>query len=402
MNSKQFSFLPLFFIWGLLCVHPTSFSQSKKEQIKVLESQIDNFNIKLSNERQVQNTFINEWKNREAQMKRTIDSLEMVIQEIDKQIVAEKKETEQLIKSISLIQLQVQQGRDSLKNLTQGINTHSTNRVLIIDSIDFIENENKYDFRLDKNPTTNPNQSAFTGLFKSYWPSSWNETYANGKKQVYATGRYKDGIKDGPWKYFLCDGKVKFEGNYKNGLRDGKWINYDLCYSFEISSLPDFDFGHYIVLLSKGYYYELRQLKNISSEEIIFTGGIPHDTLYYMNDQNLLVAKINFKTKEAFYDNNQRLSNRPIDYDYSMFPKSEKKPLEIYYRNGHLAYRMTVNNNEVKELFFNTNGTLIKKCLYINNNGNCQTYSNNGSLIDEFEACLGCIPADYQCPCEVY
>lgn len=401
MSRRQFAFVPLLFLWGFLGVHPTSFSQSKKEQIKVLESQIEEVNSKISDERKVQRAFITEMEHREAQMKRTIDSLEKVIQEIDKQWVSEKKETEQFNKTISIIKSQVERGRDSLKNLAKVINAESTMKVLSIDSNDFIENEKNYDFRVDKNPSTNPDQNAFTGLFKSYWPSSWNETYANGKKQVYATGMYKDGIKEGPWKYFLCDGKVKYEGTYKNGYQEGKWMNYDYCHStFWVSGLPEAGYGFYDELGILGNYYELRSLQNIRSEEINFTGGIPHDTLYYRNDQNRLVAKINFKTMEAFYDNNQRLSNQRIDYDYSMIPKSEIKPLEIYHRNGTKAYHMWINGEQINEYFYNPKGVLTKKCKYVNEQGNCQTYSDNGTRIHEYEECFWCGKWGWECPCQ--
>lgn len=401
MNKGNLYILSLIgFFFGVLMVQNPSFSQSKKEQIKVLESQIDEVYIKISNERQVQITLIKELENKEAQRNRTIDSLEKVIQEIEKQMVSEKKETEQLNKTTKKITSQVQQGRDSLKVLTRVINTQNNNRVLMIDSNDFIENENNYDFYVDKNPTSNPNQNALSGVFKSYWPSNWNESYANGKKQIYATGRYKDGIKDGPWKYFLCDGKIQYEGNYKNGLREGQWMNYDFCHrTFDFNDLPDDGYGYFDVFLTIKDYYSLDYLE-FSKEEIFFSEGKPLDTLYYRNQKNKLILKFNIKTKEAFYDNNQRLSNQKLNFNYPLIINSENRPLEMYHRNGTKAYHMWINGVEINEYFYNSKGVITQKCKYVNENGNCQTFGADGKPDGTSEECFGCGKWGWECPCQ--
>jgi len=48
--------------------------------------------------------------------------------------------------------------------------------------------------------------------------------YENGQKKL--DGRYRNGIKNGKWKWWNEDGGLDSTGSYKNGLMHGKWIYY--------------------------------------------------------------------------------------------------------------------------------------------------------------------------------
>jgi uncharacterized protein len=52
----------------------------------------------------------------------------------------------------------------------------------------------------------------------------WKEYFENGK--VKASGKYKDNRREGAWKYFFENGTVEQKGQYKNGKEDGIWTWY--------------------------------------------------------------------------------------------------------------------------------------------------------------------------------
>ena len=49
--------------------------------------------------------------------------------------------------------------------------------------------------------------------------------YCNG--QLESEGNWKNGKKDGLWKYYNKKGILKLESNWKNGKKDGLWKNYN-------------------------------------------------------------------------------------------------------------------------------------------------------------------------------
>jgi antitoxin component YwqK of YwqJK toxin-antitoxin module len=71
------------------------------------------------------------------------------------------------------------------------------------------------------------------GQFTSYYPKGfYEEANTNDQKQlIYASGAYKDGFKEGVWKYYLCDGTIQYQGKYFKGNKVGNWTNFDLCNS---------------------------------------------------------------------------------------------------------------------------------------------------------------------------
>ena len=48
--------------------------------------------------------------------------------------------------------------------------------------------------------------------------------YENGKEEL--NGRFRNGIKNGKWKWWNDDGGIDSTGNYKNGIMHGRWQFY--------------------------------------------------------------------------------------------------------------------------------------------------------------------------------
>ena len=66
------------------------------------------------------------------------------------------------------------------------------------------------------------------GKFTSFY------TVYDKPKQPKATGNYKNGIKEGLWNFYLCDGTKQLSGKYINGKKTGYWSNYSRCNSFNL------------------------------------------------------------------------------------------------------------------------------------------------------------------------
>jgi len=251
--------------------------------------------------------------------------------------------------------------------------------------------EPDFDFDFQKNES---NDEKMTGLFKSFWPKSWSENNENGSKKIdYATGEYKNGLKSGFWKYKLCNGEVQYEGNYINGLKHGKWYNYDFCNNA-------LEMGFLEMIYTTGDYYQLELLGRISKEEITFENGKPNDILYYLNSENNVILKINHKTGQIFYDNDQPLTNQTIKFEYPTFIGLENKELIIYHRNGTIAYKMTDIGTDKSEFFYSDSEFLLKKCVYSKVMGNCQTFSQSGMVIDSYQYEFGSDKFGDECPCQ--
>jgi hypothetical protein len=367
------------------------FSQSKKDQIEQLihfrdslTSVANNQDLKIDS---LMNVLINLNEKIEQNMQvlatrnNTISELEKVVKKLEIEKINEKNEFE--LKTKLLI--------DSLKHLEQ---KNIPSDVFFL--TDFAESyiglaEPTFDFDFQLIESID---EKLTGSFKSYWPKSWAENYGKGTKRIeYATGQYKNGFKNGFWRYTLCDGEKQYEGNYLNGLKQGKWTNYDFCNN-------TFTQGFLGMIYTISDYYQLELLSGISKEEIIYEKGIPNDVFYYRNDENNVVLKINYKTGEILYDNDQPLTNQSTQFEYPSFKGSENKELLIYNRNGTVVYKMIDSGNQKSEFFFGLNGSLVSKCIYLNGVGNCESYDENGKVIDNYENNFGSGKYGSECPCQ--
>ena len=383
-------FLTLLFV-SLITVF-NCYSQTKKEQIKQLSHRLDS----LSNIAAIREITIDSLNVIHDKLKQNIEQISIVLSTRNKLIM----DLESKIKKMDLENTQQKNQYTSNINLLKD----SLNQMSLFSNIseglsltDFLSSDKQselslnnewwssfnFDFLSDADSTS----INLTGKFVSYWPDSWNEIYANSKKIEYANGQLKNGLKNGYWKYRLCNGDISTEGSYVNGLKNGSWINYNPC-----NSSGEYFSNLYVDL----DYYEFNEWhKDILKEEIIYKNGIPLDTFYYKNSKNELKYKINYKTAQIFYDNNQPFTNNTS--------KIGSEETIIFNRNGSIKYKMTISGNQRIELFNNSNGYLIKKCIYINDIGECDSFDLNGKItfkgksgISEF----GTGKFGVECPCQ--
>ena len=385
INKLLFSF-SLSFLTVLQC-----FAQSKKEQIGQLNHIIDS----ISNVANTRSIRIDSLLNVEVKLKEkivqnmqvlvsrnnTISELELTIKKLELETINQKND----------FVLKTNQLRDSL---VQMLTQNTTSDVFFLTDfaegyIGLSEPNFCFDFQLKET-----NDEKITGSFKSYWPKNWSENYGNGSKKIeYASGEYKNGLKNGYWKYTLCNGEKQYEGNYLNGLRHGKWTNYDLCNN-------SLNYSNLAMINTISDYYQLELLGKISKEKIIFDKGIPNELFSYKDDENNVILKIKYKTGEIFYDNDQPLTNQSTQFEYPSFKGSENKELLIYNRNGTVAYKMIHSGNQKSEFFYGLNGSLVSKCIYLNGIGNFESYDENGKLIDNYENNFGSGKYGGECPCQ--
>jgi hypothetical protein len=367
------------------------FAQSKKEQIEQLNHIIDS----ISNVANTRSNRIDSLKNVEVKLKEKLEQnmqllvsqnnaiteLELTIKKLELETINQKND----------FALKINQLRDSLvQMLTQNTNSDMFFLTDFAEGYIGLSDPNFcFDFQLKES-----NDEKITGSFKSFWPKGWSENYGNGSKKIeYASGEYKNGLKNGYWKYTLCNGEKQYEGNYLNGLRHGKWTNYDLCNS-------SFNYSNLAMIYTISDYYQLELLGRISKEEVIFEKGIPNEFFYYRDDENNVVLKINYRTGRIYYDNDQPLTNQSTIFKYPSFTGKEKKELLVYHKNGTVAYKMIDSGNQKSEFFYGLNGSLVSKCIYLNGIGNCESYDENGTLIDNYENNFGSGKYGGECPCQ--
>lgn len=61
-----------------------------------------------------------------------------------------------------------------------------------------------------------PNEEHYVGVVKTYFETG----------ELHTKVRYKDGLKDGPWKEFYKSGKIKERGKYNEGEKVGIWKTF--------------------------------------------------------------------------------------------------------------------------------------------------------------------------------
>jgi hypothetical protein len=393
MNKRKLIITSLVaFVFGLIMSQNISYSQSKKKQIEALNFKIDSVNQVIAKERNTQKTTISSLEIQESKSKQKVDSLIKEINSIENQINAKQIDKQIIESDILVLKKNIDKQRDSLSNIsTKKEKENKLVNEIILDSIDFLYQYgvSKYDFIIDKNPQSNPNNSKLNGLFTTYWSDPYN-TYSKGKKQVHAMGNYKDGLKTGKWIYYFCDGTIKCEGEFINGKKNGKWINYDFCneqfnYSYDV-----YDYGYFATLRTFCSYYKI--LDNIIKKEIIyFNEGILSDTLYYVNSKNELEFKISRKDHLIFYSNNQPLTNKNpslketyCDHRNKSLPDSKSSALLVYNLKGDVVYSQIKASNMIYEKWVNSKGKIIFECNYKDENGKCTWYNEKGQIEEEY------------------
>jgi len=258
------------------------------------------------------------------------------------------------------------------------------------------------------------------GTFISYWNNLGTI------KQPFAKGKFKNGLKDGQWFYYSCNGKKYYEGTYVNGIKEGRWINYEICnekfkyFDPKPTNINRYNwksFG-YLELLKNmnedifSYEYYITSYRGLSQlfdsiqkEIIYYHNGLASDTLYYANNLDQIKLKIARKTGEIFYDNDQlfvknyKFNRYKYNYDMPFFP-TDNKILFFYYRNGQIAYQYSMNETKNIGISYYENGNIKSKCEFKegSDSGKINIYDIKGKLIRVDEE-YGSAAPGYQCPC---
>ena len=384
MNSScKYALALLFFV----CFSVISYGQSKKEQIEILKMKLDS----------IENVTVQ--LNKEVQRKKIqTDSLQALIQiehGKSKKAIAEnaelkeklKKEHEsylseeaELKREVALLKNDLEKSRKDIQlqsDSIRGLNSKQTVKNFY-DVVDFSEASN-FEFI----PRAGANSKDFNGVFKSYYNDNVASIYNSGRKLVYATGQYLNGLKNGVWTYYNCDGSVAYMGNYVNGLRVGKWKCLDYCFH-------ELGFLRLTTMLSY-YNIDLEGCNDISKlwQSINYTNGQPSDTIFIENLSGKLVLQI-IKHGDAmhfYYDNKQALCNQALrlDSDGFLVGAENAKDLKIYNRKGGLKYTLIGDEHNCEEVLYYSNGGIATKCIVKNDNGNWTSFDEMGRVTDNFE-----------------
>ena len=371
----------------------TCLSQSKKEQLLYLNHIIDSIS-NIANCQKLQIDSINliksnlvkilELNKQEIAIKNSsIESLDLKVKNLELENENQKKHFESIASQL----------KDSLDLIFK--KKISANTFHITDFAPENNGNINFDFQLN-----DFSEKKINGLFTSYWPDGWSKNKGDiSTKSVYATGKYQKGLKNGYWKYTLCNGDIQYEGVYVNGLKHGVWTNYDFCNN--VFKYTKFDSNGYLdMLLTIGEYYKIDLIGKISKEEILFEEGVPGDIFYYRDNSNNIIVKINYKTGQIFYDNNQPLVNQSFTFSYPFIIGKENKELVIYHKEGTIAFELINKNNYVEEHFYSKNGQLIAKCSFHHGLGKCEEYNDYGTLIHTYENEYGAGKYSGECACQ--
>jgi antitoxin component YwqK of YwqJK toxin-antitoxin module len=373
-----------------LIVSFTIFSQSKKEQLEIYKSKIDS----LTNSSILKSTKIDSLTSVCKLKIELVDSCQKQQNRLN-QLITEKeasfKEKNEKL-TIANKQLELKNSKLSDSISKQSLTTTAIN---VFEINDFVNKNYEFIF-VEDDEVPFPENLNLNGQFTSYYSGSWLENNPEGEtKSVYASGAYKDGFKEGVWKYYLCDGTLQYEGSYKKGIRVGKWTNFDFCNQVINYSKDQVDFISLFTLID---YYKLDL--DLYKELSIFKNGVISDTLYYFDELNSLKLKLALKDGRIYYDNNQPLVNQKCKFENPYFVGLENNNIIVFNRNGKVHYKLVKNGNQITEEFFNENGIISEKALYVNGIGKILRFDSNGKLEEEIENEFGSGMFGGECPCQ--
>jgi antitoxin component YwqK of YwqJK toxin-antitoxin module len=376
-----------------LFVSFTIFSQSKKEQLEIYKSKVDS----LTNSSILKSIKIDSLASVCYLKTELVDSCKKQLNRLN-QLITEKeasfKEKNEKL-TIENKQLELKNSKLSDSIIKQSL-TITTAKINVFEINDFVNKNYEFIF-VDDEEVSYPDNLNLNGQFTSFYPKGFYEdANSNDQKQlIYATGAYKDGFKEGVWKYYLCDGTIQYEGTYKKGIRIGKWTNFDFCNQVIYYSKDQVDFISLFTLID---YYKLDI--DLHKELSIFKNGMISDTLYYFDELNILKLKLALKDGSVYYDNNQPLVNQKCRFENPYFVGLENNNITIFNRNGKVHYKLAKNGNQITEEFFNENGMISEKALYVNGVGKIMRFDLNGKLEEEIENEFGTGMFGGECPCQ--
>ena len=378
-------FYGIFFVFGATY---SSSAQNKKEQIFFLQSKIDSLVQADDRLKQVQERLV-----------LSVDSLNRVLN-LDQEKLAKSEGYNNVLLHKIL--------SDSIKfkletlGFKRDLNSHQTIIAKQRDSINDLKNAHigknlfePLDLDLEYNARSfssdlvtfdgveNSIDGELNGLFTSYYGKGVSEIYSNSDRQIYATGSFTKGFKEGQWCYYNCDGSLAIRGEYKNGLREGRWKCLNHC--FTKHGFLD------LRVLSDYYDLDLQEITDypIYVQSMNFTMGVPSDTILIENI-NGQVAFILIKKESSLvflYENNSPFSDQSllIDEDGFLTGFEDSSKLKIFQRDGSVKYLLVGNEYNCEELKYQVNGKLASKCIVKNGQGLYYMYDTNGELVESFE-----------------
>ena len=370
-------------------------AQSKKEQIEILNNKIDSIE-KVKNQKeaelQIRKSEIESLQNRiqleQEKNKKSLSDNASLNEKLKSDREAYLTQIAQLRNDLERSKKELQERGDSLREL----NSKQTVKNFY-DVVDFSEASN-FEFI----PRAGANSKDFNGVFKSYYNDNVASIYNSGRKLVYASGQYLNGLKNGVWTYYNCDGSIAYMGNYVNGLREGKWKCLDYCFH-ELGFLS-------LTTMLSYYNIDLEGCNDISKlwQSINYTNGQPSDTIFIENLSGKLAMQI-IKHGDAmhfYYDNKQALCNQAVrlDSDGFLVGAENAKDLKIYNRNGGLKYSLKGDERNCEEISYYDSGVIYTKCIVKNDIGNWTSFDETGRVTDNIEMGIQAGKYGIDCICQ--
>ncbi len=276
-----------------------------------------------------------------------------------------------------------------------------------------------YNFKLEIDSNSyvdyHPYQDLVNGKFTSFY------TVYDKPKQPKAIGNYKNGVKEGIWNIYLCDGTKQLSGRYLNGKKTGYWSNYSRCNSFNLIPLDimetsrsnlgvneqimndgsNWQYSYMTLLNYISEYADLDIYKQIYEERTLFKNDLAADTLHYYNRKGQIVLKIARKTGIMFYANNKPFIKQLFKiYDGDNILPINNNELSIYYPNGKTAYQLTINGKVITEVTKYPSGKIKSKTNRNDLETRTVVFDENGKKTDEYIGGLGALGLLIDnCPC---
>ena len=321
--------------------------QSKKEQIEVLNLRVDSLKNVVARQNHVNDSLRSLCKMQSNRIDSCLVQITLIKRNLNDSItnyktaLAQKDEANQKLK-VQLASLQEVGGQAG------------PGKSVSFDSSDFW-----WDFWAKGRCyelTFTPNDTGFTGQFVSYYSSYYSKAYSkNGSRLPYAVGNYVNGLKEGHWVYYLCDGSKQYEGDYVKGIKNGKWINYDFC---------NHDFRSNIEALFMTIDDNNLTEQDISLlglyESVNYVNGKRGDTVYYYHKTTKTLQYFRYPDGSFFYSNGQPMTKG----------SEESGQIIVYFRSGKIA-----SDTKYKLVKNPTDNTV-----YYERDGEATTYYSNGQI----------------------
>lgn len=368
---------------------------STEKEINQLHDEIEEKNSDLSNQKsqfEKNKSTLNAEIAALNETKQTLETkLKLLNQAVEEQKETHEKELKALNNQLITLQDSVDYWKSEVdyliaKSLHSNYKIDSINNVhnFNIEDFDFFENSDRYILKPNNNGKSNKdNFERYNGSFTSYYGKGYD---GYGENLKYADGKIVNGLKDGVWTYYFCDGTKKLEGQYKNGKKIGKWINHDFCNTAEIFSATkerEGFLGNIALLINYCFPFETTRELWANKEVCYFHNDKQSDTIYYLDDENLIQLKLSCSDKILYYSNNQKVINMELEEALDFIDLNKTGSLEFYFPNGKVMYSLSSQNHTFTERRYYKTGERSQG-VYQNDSGKFISYDRNGKVVEEY------------------